>query len=102
MEPTTIAPVASVYDIAVVTFPVIFALLALAVAWGAVLAKQKTMKEDIDKMKGANLTEKDHELLCLNNTLRFEAHVTKVVEDMGKKIVKKVEELVSKNSTKLK
>lgn len=88
---------------------IVLALLTLAVAWGTVLTRQKDMKEDIDELKGhmsdsdsireglkiEYLTEKQHDLLCLNTTLRFEKHVTKVVNDMGEKLVKKIEVIVN-------
>lgn len=78
------------------------ALLTLAVAWGAVLTRQKSMGKEIDDLKDKRevlkkeyLTEKDHDLLCLNNTLRFEAHVTRVVEAMGDTLVGKIENIIN-------
>ena len=81
---------------------IVLALLTLAVAWGTVLTRQKDMKEDIDELKTTReslkveyLTEKDHRLLCKNSTLRFEKHVTTVVNNMGKELVEKIEAIVN-------
>lgn len=66
--------------------PGFLAILALATVWGAVLTRQKSMKQDCDEtkkeLKEDYLKEKDHELLCENNTLRFEAHVTQEIDDL--------------------
>ena len=81
---------------------VVIALLTLAVAWGTVLTRQKNMKEDIgDIVKKREqhlkeyLTEKAHVQLCKNSTLRFENHVTKVVNAMGDTLVGKIETIIN-------
>ncbi len=86
-------------EILIIVVPVGLALLALAVAWGATLTRQKSMREDIDEietnLKEEYLTEKDHTSLCEINTLRFEQHVTKVVNEMGDTLVEKIENIIN-------
>jgi hypothetical protein len=96
-------------DVLIVVIPVGLALLALAVAWGSTLTRQRTMVKDItdledrvdnsdlvrEGLKKEYMTEKQHVQLCLNNTLRFEAHVTKVVKQMGDTLLEKIEVIVN-------
>ena len=86
-------------EILIIIIPVGIALLALAVAWGQTITRQKAMSKDIDEievnLKKDYLTEKDHTLLCENTSLRFEKHVTKVVNEMGDTLVQKIENIIN-------
>jgi hypothetical protein len=83
----------------IIIIPVGLALLALAVAWGSTLTRQKSMREDIDEietnLKEEYLTEKEHSLLCKNNTLELKNHVTDVVNAMGDTLVTKIEAIIN-------
>ena len=87
------------HDILIVMIPVVLALLALAVAWGSTTTRQKSMSKDIDEietnLKKEYLTVEGHKLMCENTSLRFEKHVTKVVDAMGKTLVKKIENIIN-------
>ncbi len=89
-------------EILIIVVPVGLALLALAVAWGATLTRQKTMAKDItelenklDESDDKFLTMEGHKQLCENNALRFELHVTQVVKEMGDTVVEKIENIIN-------
>ncbi len=89
-------------EILIIIVPIGLALLALAVAWGATLTRQKTMTKDItelenklDESDDKFLTIEGHKLICENNALRFEKHVTTVVTAMGDTLVEKIENIIN-------
>ena len=89
----------TLHDTLIIIVPVGLALLALAVVWGATTTRQKAMGKDIDEMennlKKDYLTIEGHKLMCENTSLRFEKHVTKVVNEMGDVLVLKIEKIIN-------